>query len=141
MRKIIICLLTLSMVCVSSFTVQAATNNIQTPLGSNEVMVTSEFSIKDNVRMPTMGLFEQFLYTEGTNVISLINTTKGVQIPDGIHWLPAGYYVRKAHAGLKQGKDVKRSEYTNNGTKSVSMFNIPWEKDYARNNWVCSRNP
>lgn len=29
----------------------------------------------------------------------------------------------------------------NNGTKSVSMFNIPWEKDYARNNWVCSRNP
>jgi|GEM_PF-2198605 len=141
MRKIIIGLLTLSMVLASSVKARAAVSNIQTPLGSSEVMVTSEFSMKDNIMMPTMGLFEEYLYTEGVNVISVINTTKGVQIPDGIRWLPAGYYVRKARAGLKQGKNIKHSAYTDNGTKSVSMFNNPLQKDYARNNWICGRNP
>ncbi len=141
MRKIVTGMLILSMVIASSITTQAAINNTQIHLDNDEVMITSEFSVEDDVKIPTMELFDQTLYTEGVNVISLISTTKGQKIPSGIRWLPAGYYVRKARAGLQQGRTIKRSSYTNDGIRTVSMFNNPFQKDYARNNWICSKRP
>lgn len=121
-------------VFVSAIGILAA-NAITSLASTTEVQIinTGNTGAVVSSAVPRMTTFAEELYTEGLNVVSMINTTKDVKAH--VDFLPDGCYVSKARAGLKQGSSTKYSTYTTNGMKTVKMINNPLQEDTAKNTW------